>query len=242
MSDAVVRVHPSLAALGQAAAAVVAAELADAVRARGIASIVCSGGGTPLALYAALARRHLDDVPWSHVEFFWGDERYVPPSDPLSNFRLVRDALLVNAPVRPGHVHPMSTSFADPSRAAAAYDALIRARPSPRFDVALLGIGEDGHTASLFPGSDAVVERSRLVVAVEQASADPPRRLTMALPALLDARAIHVLAAGRNKGDALARVWSGESATTCPAAAIRRADAPVTWWLDAAAAGGIPTR
>jgi 6-phosphogluconolactonase len=230
-----VRVSESLAELARAAAADIAETLAAAVAARGLASIVLSGGATPRSLYKALVEAELDRVPWGSVEFYWGDERYVPHDQAGSNFGLARDALLVHAPVRPGHVHPMSTSFADGARAAAAYEATIgRRSTSPLFDVVLLGIGDDGHTASIFPGSPSVNERTRRVLATT-APVEPHPRLSMTFPALFDARVIHVLAAGAAKADALRRIFSGAPLDECPAAAIRAAEAPVVWWADRAA-------
>jgi 6-phosphogluconolactonase len=234
-----VRVFGTPAELGDAAAAAIARALQTAVDARGTASIVLSGGRTPLALYDALVRDWLDRVPWGRLDFYWGDERYVPHDHADSNFGSCRQALLVHTPVRPGRVQPMATSFPDAERAAAAYDATLQRRStSPLFDVVLLGIGDDGHTASIFPGAAAVTERSRRVVAT-MSPIEPRRRVTMTFAALFDAAAIHVLAAGTTKAEAIRRIWSGASADECPAAAIRSATAPVTWWVDRAASATI---
>jgi 6-phosphogluconolactonase len=235
-----VRVFADLNALSAATAKALAATLTDAVRANGRASLVLSGGSTPRALYQILASDWRDRIPWGAVHLFWGDERYVPHDDSLSNYRLAKEALLDHVPCPPANVHPMPTESADPDAAARAYDATLRhyfGDGSPRFDLVLLGLGEDGHTASLFPRSPALAERTRWTVAVK-APVNPSRRLTLTMPALAHAGAIYFLAAGPSKARALSQVLEpGADASLYPAAGVRSGAGTVVWWVDQRAAG-----
>lgn len=237
-----VRVFPDADALSLGAAEAVAEGIANAVRARGRCSLVLSGGSTPRPLYALLASRFRDRIPWAHVHVFWGDERYVPHGDPQSNYRMAAAALLDHVPCPAENVHPMPTHPAVPDDAARAYEATLRsyfAGGSPQFDVVLLGLGRDGHTASLFPQSPALRERSRWVVAVS-APAVPPVRLTVTVPALSASDHIHVLVAGGDKAHALHEVLSGDADPgIVPAAALERVGGSVVWWVDRAAAAGL---
>jgi 6-phosphogluconolactonase len=171
---------------------------------------------------------------------FWGDERYVPPEDPRSNFGMAKQALLDHVSCPAAHIHRMPTRFADADAAAREYERTLRScfdGEWPGFDLALLGLGEDGHTASLFRGSLALAEKTRWVVAT-QAPAEPRVRLTLTLPALIGAAAIHVLVAGANKAPALAHVLDGVGDwIRYPAAGVRLGTGTVTWWVDRDAAG-----
>ncbi len=181
------------------AAAVAAARMAAAVRAGGHLSL--AGGTTPRRAYELLAAE--PGVDWSRVELWFGDERCVPPDDPESNYRLVADSLLAGlaAPVR---VHRIAGED-DPDTAAAAYSSELAGCV---LDLALLGLGEDSHTASLFPGSPALAERRRLAVAVT-ASKPPPRRITLTFPVFEAARSLVVLAVGDGKATAVREVSAG---------------------------------
>jgi 6-phosphogluconolactonase len=180
------------------AAELAADRMAEAAAAGG--HIALAGGRTPRRAYELAGER--PGIDWSRVELWFGDERCVPPDDPESNHRLVAETLLARAPgVR---VHPVD-GRADPDAAAAAYAAEIH---GVRLDLALLGLGEDGHTASLFPGSPALDVRDREAVAVT-ASKPPPRRITLTLPVFEAAAAIVVLAVGEGKADAVAAVLRG---------------------------------
>ena len=197
-----------------AAARLTAARLATAIQAartkHGAAHIALGGGRTPAATYRRLAEI-VDD--WSNVHLWLGDERCVPLDDADSNYALVADTLLAHT-VNPGpQVHPVSGADGDPATAAAAYERELRhALPGdpPRLDVAFLGLGEDGHTASLFPNDPALRERERLCIPV-QGTKPPFGRITLTLPMLRAARQIVVLALGSGKAWAVGAMLGGES-------------------------------
>jgi len=205
-------------------------------------SIALSGGNTPRTLYRLLSTRFRDQIPWEKMHIFWGDERYVPLADSQSNYRMARETLLDAVPCPVGNVHPMPTELPDPDLAAREYEKTLRnyfSEDWPRFDLVLLGLGEEGHTASLFPGSPAFNETQRWVVAVN-APAKPALRLTLTLPALTAAANIYFLVAGSNKAEALHHVLTGSpDAKNYPASGIRRAKGTVIWWLDRAAAARV---
>ncbi len=237
-----VRISADLPALSADAAAVVADSLVAAAGAAGAASLVLSGGSTPRGLYTVLASRYRDRIPWHAVHVYWGDERYVPASDPASNYRMARESLLDHVPVPAANVHPMATRFVSPADAAADYESALRRQfpgPRPAFDVVLLGVGADGHTASLFPRGQALDERERWVLAVD-APAEPPRRLTLTLPALLDAKTICVLAAGADKAEPLRMALRMPADPgRWPVSALRRAEGRVIWFCDRDAAARL---
>lgn len=222
--------------LDEAALAVAAAQwLADAIRAaigaRGRCTVALAGGTSPKAVYAALAGL----VNWSKVEIFFGDERAVPPGDPQSNYRVVAETLLSRVRVPPARVHRMEAERPDLEAAATDY---ARALPE-RLDVLLLGMGPDGHTASLFPGSPALEEMTRRVVSVLDAPKPPARRLTITPPVIAAARAVAVLATGAEKAAVLARALEGPPAVReVPVQLAARG----TWFVDPAAAGLLTVR
>lgn len=231
-SDPDVRVYPDPEALGTAAAAWVAAELAGAVRTRGRASFVLSGGSTPERLYRLLGTTFSDKVPWPRVDVFWSDERYVPHDDPRSNYRMARETLLDRIGLAAAHVYPMPTHFAEPMTAARDYEATLArcfSGAPPAFDVVLLGMGEDGHTASVFAGSPAI-SAARSVMAVTT-PAEPAVRLTLTLPVIASARSIAVLVSGARKAPALAAALGAGSPAT-PIALLARTAATLVWWVD----------
>ena len=192
------------------------------------ASIALSGGGTAEQCYAALAAR--TDVDWSTVDVYLGDERFVPVSDPDSNEGMARRVLLDAA--GPRAIHSLATAGATVEDAAAAYDALVRG--AAPIELVHLGLGPDGHTASLFPGSAALTERERLVVANGD-SRHPHPRLTFTYPALARSPLVVFTVAGADKRDALTRVRAGDDV---PAAHVRAgAGGRVVWLVDGAAAG-----
>ena len=235
-----IRVFPTLADLSRQAAETSVRAISDAVRAKGRCSIVLSGGDTPRILYASLASDLRDRIPWADVHVYWADERYVPPGDIQSNYRMARETLLDHVPCPSENIHPIPTHLPSPAAAAQAYEEMLRAHfPTewPSFDLAYLGMGKDGHTASLFPGSPGVEERGRWVVAVE-APAVPALRISLTLPALLGSANIHVLVAGSEKSGALRHVLTGAPAPSrWPAAGLRGAAGHVRWWVDRTAAG-----
>ena len=186
----------------------IAAAIAEDVRSNGRCAVALSGGSTPRPVYERLAEEPFRTaVPWSGVEFYFGDERAVPPSDPRSNYAMARAALFDRLPRGAGRAHRMEAERADRDAAARGYEALL----PPRLDLLLLGIGDDGHTASLFPGSPALEERRRRVVPA--AGPTPPReRLTITPPVIADARRVAVLVAGADKSTIVARALQGPSA------------------------------
>lgn len=231
--------HPDAAAVATAAAALVAAALRDAVAARGVATLALAGGSTPRALHERLASEHRHDVPWDRTTIVFGDERCVPPDHDASNYRMARTSLLDHVPIAPARVHRVQGEL-PPAAAAADYERTLRqalAPDAPHLDVVLLGVGADGHTASLFPGDPALDERARWAVAVTAPDyVDEPRdRVTLTLPVLGGAGLVIVLATGAGKRDAVRAALAGTD--TLPAARVR-GRGRTCWLLDAAAAGG----
>jgi 6-phosphogluconolactonase len=224
--------------------------LREIVRARGRASLVLAGGETPLDLYRQLAGP-FSDVPWENVHVFWGDERLAPPDDPGSNYRAAWVALVSRIPIPAENIHRIKGEL--PAEAAVAdYTAQLRAwaavhdpdapNPWPRFDVVLLGLGEDGHTASLFPGSP--VETDAPVIAV---TADyqgrPAGRVTLTPPALNDAHQIVFIVSGSNKADAVYNTFYKDDPVRYPAQRIRYVDdMEPMWFLDKGAAQRLDWR
>lgn len=237
-----VRVCADLAEMSRQAAEGAASILTEAARAAGTCSIVLSGGSTPRLFYRQLASDFRDRIPWASLQIFWGDERYVRPEDPRSNYRMAKETLLDHIPCPPENIHPMPTHLATADLAAHEYERTLRdhfAGDWPHFDLVLLGVGDDGHTASLFPGAPALAERTRWVVAAE-APAEPRSRLTMTLPALTRAEAVYVLVTGAGKAKVLEHVLEEDAdVTKYPAAGIRRGTGSVTWWADRDAAAAL---
>jgi 6-phosphogluconolactonase len=211
----------------------------DAIAERGIFRVALSGGSTPKAVYpliAGTARR--DEVDWSRVEFFWGDERAVPPDDPESNFGVAYQMLIARLPsVRPDRIHRMQADAPDLDAAALAYEAELRlafdaaGSAPPPFDLIWLGMGPDGHTASLFPESTALAERERWVVR-NWAPTPQAWRMTLTYPVLNAARDVIFVVTGADKADALRRIVAGRSGL--PAEDVRAPS--VEWIVDAEAA------
>ncbi len=246
--DVVVR--PTVDALMRTAADEIVTAAANAIRATGRFAIALSGGSTPRRLYEVLAREpYATAIAWQHSDVFFGDERCVPPDDPKSNYRLAHETLLARVPVAPERVHRMRGED-PPDAAAAAYERELRtafatsagpprSTPGACFDVVLLGMGDNGHTLSLFPGSPALAERERWVVAV-RVDADPPERITLTAPVANAARLALFLVAGAEKAPMLARVLEGpHDPTDLPAQLVAPHDGRVRWLLDAAAAASL---
>jgi len=238
-----VLVVSDLSAAAAAAAERIARRCEQAATSRGECAIALSGGETPRALYARLAsdpfRRR---IPWLRLRVFWGDERGVPPDDPRSNYRMARETLLDAVPVPDDRIHRMPAERPDREAAAEAYAALLRAHlPQtadgwPRFDLVLLGLGDDAHTASLFPHSPALRETRRAVLAVE-APHLRMTRMTLTPPVLNHARDIIFLVAGPQKAQAVRAVLEGpRQPDAVPAQAIRPVDGALVWIVDTSAA------
>ncbi|MEK6703084.1 MAG: 6-phosphogluconolactonase [Planctomycetota bacterium] len=237
-----VQVFPDLAALSRAAADRVIAATAPAIRKRGRFSIVLAGGSTPKALYTLLAAG-AKVVDWVNVHVFFGDERCVAPGDKDSNFRSAAEALLSRVPIQGSNVRRIRGELG-PVAAAAEYDQLITAYLAEHvaFDLVLLGVGADGHTASLFPGRDFAGDAARRGVAAVAPAGFPVRdRVTLTVDALAAARESWTLAAGSDKAETIARAVAQRS-TKDPRLPITRvwaASSNFTWMLDTAAASGL---
>jgi len=217
----------------------------EGVRARGRFAVALSGGSTPKTLYRLLAGERggfRERVPWSHIHVFWGDERHVPPDHPESNFRMAYEAMLSRVPIPPSNVHRIPAENPDAGRVAEEYARTLReffglaGGQLPRFDLILLGLAPDGHTASLFPGTDEVHEQTRLVAApwVEKLDA---HRITLTPPVLNNAAHVIVLVSGEKKAEMLRAVLEGEyQPDRFPAQVVRPVDGRLVWMVDQAAA------
>jgi len=238
-----VRIYRDRDALSREVAGAIAHRMDETLTATGYFTLSLAGGQTPRTLYRVLATQYRDTISWSRLHLYWGDERYVPQNDPRSNYRLVRESLLDHVPIPGENVHPIPTDFPEAEDAALAYEQMLREwfRSSwPRFDLVLLGMGPDGHTAPLFPGSPALAERSRWVVAA-RAPVDPRLRLTLTPPVLNAASLVFFLVVGSEKADVLHRVLTAASGPVpYPAAAIRPERCAVVWWVDEHAAQCVP--
>jgi 6-phosphogluconolactonase len=242
-----IRLVEDAAALARAAAEIFARLANEAVAAKGSFSVALSGGSTPKALFALLVGDYLDGVPWRETHFFWGDERHVPPDHPDSNYRMTREAMLSTAPVPPENVHRIEAENPDAAAAAAAYERTLeqwfRTQPGefPRFDLVLLGMGPDGHTASLFPHTPAVHEGSRSVVANWVPKFDA-YRITLTPPVLNNAANVLFLVAGPDKAEALHEVLEGaRNPDEYPSQLVRPTSGSHLWLVDRAAAANLLT-
>ena len=229
-------------ALAEAAATAFEVATNEAVRARGRAFVALSGGSTPKRMGALLAGdRFREEIPWDRLELFWGDERWVPLADPESNAGAARRGWIDRVPVPTASVHPWPTEEGEPDAAAAAYAETLRRcfgvdGGLPRFDLVLLGMGDDGHTASLFPRTRALAERERLAVDnfVPKLGAS---RLTLTVPVLNAGREVVFLAAGDGKAETLRDVLEGPARPDdLPSQLISPTAGPPVWLVDRAAA------
>jgi 6-phosphogluconolactonase len=206
-------------------------------------SVALSGGSTPQGLYELLARPPRSiEIPWERVHLFQVDERCVPPDDPQSNYRMMRETLLRHVPIPEANFHRMAAEQADRDEAARAYAAelgrILQPGPGefPRLDLVFLGMGPDGHTASLFPGSPALTEQD-LWVRSNFVEKFATHRLTLTYPVLNAARQLVLLVSGAEKAETLRRVLRPEAgAVPLPAQSIRPSDGDVSWYVDRAAA------
>jgi 6-phosphogluconolactonase len=242
--------HRDATLLARAVAARLVTALIDAQAARGSASVVLTGGGIGIATLRELAASPARDaVDWERLDVWWGDERFLPAGHPERNETQARGALLDAVPVVAERVHPMAPSDGplgdDVDAAAEAYAAELAkaARPEdhgdvPTFDVLLLGVGPDGHIASLFPGSPALYD-DRAVVPVRASPKPPPTRLSLSAPSINAAREVWLVAAGEEKAAAARMALAGAGATAVPAAGVRGRSRTL-WLLDRAAASKLP--
>ncbi len=235
------RIFPDISSLSRAAAGLFVEAARQSVFERGRFLAALSGGGSPAGLYRLLAEApYRSQVDWSRVHVFWGDERCVPPDDPGSNYGQAHETLLSRVPIPAGNIQRIKGEL-DPQAASDDYTQALKdyAEPGrnwPRFDLALLGLGEDGHTASLFPGSPVETVSPALAVTADY-QGRPAERVTMTPMVFNDARRILFLVAGANKAVTLSRVFSDLKVPgELPAQRIRPADGHTTWLVDEAAA------
>lgn len=244
-SSVEVRILTTPQELFDAAAEEVIRAANEAVLARGRFTIALSGGNTPRSLYKLLAANGRSSLPWDRMFFFFGDERHVPPGDPESNYRMANEAMLSKIPVAAGNVFRVAGENPDASAAAALYEQTLRQffalAPGefPSLDLILLGLGPDGHTASLFPGTAALQEKSRLVVAnwVEKFKTS---RITFTLPVLNAAHCVAFLVSGTDKAPALKAVLEGDApGEQYPAKLVKPDNGKLIWMVDGAAASEL---
>ena len=238
-----IRIFDTPDQLSRAAADLVVESALASVRDRGQFVWGLSGGSTPAMLYRALAEeQYAVRMPWDGTHVFWSDERWVPPDHPESNARMARDEMLARVPIPQGNVLPIVTAGSTPEDSAAAAEHGLRSlfHGEPRPDLLLLGIGDDGHTASLFPGTTALGERDRLFTANHV-----PRlgawRITATVTLLNASRHVVFLVTGTTKAHALRQVLHpARAATSLPASMVRPADGRLTWLVDREAAAQLP--
>ena len=241
-------VEPDPAALAYRAALHLVELIEEAVAARGRARIAISGGSTPKATFALIADPHhpfVNRIPWEHLELFFVDERTVPPDHPDSNYRMTKEALLDKVGMKPEQIHRMKGEL-EPEVAAAEYEFDLRrtfrleGAEAPRFDIVTLGMGDDGHTASLFPHTEAIHEMGRLVVANQVPQKDT-WRVTLTWPVINHAREVFFLIAGTDKAEPLKEVFLGpKDVERLPSQLIWPASGILTLILDKAAAAQLP--
>jgi 6-phosphogluconolactonase len=239
---------PDAAELNRRAAELFIQRAGEAATRSGRFAVALSGGSTPKALYSLLATPGFADrIPWPKVNLFWGDERCVPPEHPESNYRTVRESLLTKISIPSENIHRMAGEK-EPGVAATEYEnelktffQFLQSAP-PRFDLILLGLGEDGHMASLFPGSEALKETKRLVVAnfVDKLNA---HRLTLTLPVLNESAQIVFLVAGKSKANIVKELLvTRPTIAKFPAQRIQPVDGALTWFITRDAAAELQTR
>lgn len=239
---------PDLPTLVEAAACIYRDRAREAISARGSFTVALAGGNTPRPLYRRLAQKpFVDEVDWSRVQVYFGDERGVPADHPENNFRMARESLLDHVPLPAANIHPIRAEPAYIRQAARAYSETVeRDVPAdeagvPSFDLILLGLGPDGHTASLFPATCVLHERHRHAVAV-YVDRLKTWRVSLTLPVLDHARALLFLVAGADKAPAVARVLDPASTGPPLPAQMLKPQGAVIWLLDAAAASTIAPR
>lgn len=242
-----IRVLENESVLAEGVADFLANTIEETLRRKSRVRLVLSGGSTPRRLYHTLARPEwAKRIDWTSVVLFFGDERCVRPDHPDSNYGMAKEALIDPLRIAPQHVMRM-LGEAEPEEAASHYETTIREAFAPdqaavpRFDLVFLGLGDDGHTASLFPASPALHEQTRLVVTTSS-PIGITRRLTMTFPLLNAAEAVAFLVAGAAKASVLRRVVEdSESAASLPASQIRPANGRLIWYVDRAAASALPS-
>lgn len=234
------KVVPDVAALDHVAAAEFARCGEDAARERGRFTVALSGGNTPRAVYALLASEYSAALPWEKTFIFFGDERHVPPDDAASNYRMASESLLCRVPIPPQNIHRIQAEL-DAQTAAEQYEETLKtffrlkSGEFPHFDLVMLGMGEDGHTASLFPGTEALQETRRLVVANRVAKLGTDR-ITLTLPVLNAAAEVMVIIAGGDKAEILNRVVHSYGTAEFPIQLVRPKNGRLLWIVEQQAA------
>ena len=236
--------YPSLEDLSRAAAEYICEIAEEAIKERDIFTLVLSGGSTPRLLYEELARQPISKrIDWQKTHIFWGDERYLPPDHPDSNYALAFQAFVSKVDIPPANVHRVLTESDSANAAAEDYEKTLRRffqHPAgsqdqpylPSFDLVLLGLGQDGHTASLFPGDAALEEKYRWVVAVDGASASPPvPRVTLTFPVFNKAECVIFLVSGSSKQEVFAEIMNNPGTAAYPAARVRPSG-KLLWFID----------
>jgi 6-phosphogluconolactonase len=218
----------------------VAAAAEEAISKRGRFSLVLSGGSTPGGLYELLAASpYRERIDWSKVHLFWGDERYLPLDDEESCYHLADETLISKVSIPSEQIHPFETDLDDPQDAADGYTQTLRdyfGTGQPRFDLVLLGMGPDGHTASLFPEHATLnADRATWVVVERDSPKPPPLRLSLTLPLLNQARTIVFLVTGDDKAESLRKVLQSDDSPRLPSARVRPVDGELVWLVDMAA-------
>lgn len=239
-----ITIYPDIDTLSQQAAGYTVRLANQSIVTHGRFTIALAGGSTPKKLYALLASEpYRSQVDWGLVEVFWGDERCVPPDHPDSNFRMAQEELLSKVPIPVSQIHRMPAEQPDHDAAARAYAAEIQrvfgTSGIPHFDLIQLGMGPEGHTASLFPHQASLHEQQRLVIPVTTPK-PPPDRLTFTPPLLNAARHVLFMVTGAEKADALHAILEGDyQPDEYPAQIVRPTNGEVTWMLDTAAASKL---
>ena len=240
-----IRVLPDTESLFQASAKEFASQAEAAIKAQDRFAVALSGGSTPRGMFSLLAANYRDRLPWDKVYFFWSDERHVPPDSSDSNYRMAYESLLSRVPVPQTNIFRVPAEKPDAHEVAAEYDETVRQffqipqGTFPQFDLILLGMGPDGHTASLFPETSALHEKGRLVVSnwVEKLKTD---RITFTAPLINRAKGVMFLIAGADKSQALREVMEGnQSPDLYPSKLIHPACGRSIWWVDQAAAAAL---
>lgn len=233
-----IEVYATKAQLSEAVARVFEDTIADALENRGVCTLVLAGGRTPRDVYARLAGSARSGIDWERVHLFWDDERTVPPDHPDSNYGMAEAALIAHIAIPDGNVHRIRGEI-DPKKAAQEYSRVIRSVTStahPRFDLVLLGIGENGHTASLFPGTEAVTEQELPVTAVYVPELRT-WRITLTLPIINAARRVLFMVSGRSKANIVRQLDSLDAPSDrLPASLVRPREGDAVWMLDEEAA------
>lgn len=239
-----IKILPDGAALNLAAAQEFQTAAEQAIAQRGRFSVALSGGNTPRSVYSLLAQQYKTSLHWNKIHIFFGDERSVPPDHPDSNYRMANEALLSHVPIPLENVHRIRAEL-DPEAAAKDYENQLRSffqlanNAWPRFDLILLGLGEDGHTASLFPGSSALGESSRLA-APTWVEKKKTFRITLTYPVLNNAAEDLFIVSGAEKGEILSKVFGQPGGSEFPSQRIHPTNGRLLWLIDEVAARLLP--